>query len=75
MDLTYYEQRVQETFERLSVLHSSEENKADFFITKAWESYWRRMELTDWLNRMNKGYKKKGDYLNRPMSHWRQVYI
>ena len=55
MDLTYYEQRVQETFERLSVLHSSEENKADFFLEKAWESYWRRMELTDWLNRMNKG--------------------
>ena len=55
MNLTYYEQRVQETFERLSVLHSSEENKADFFLTKAWESYWRRMELTDWLNRMNKG--------------------
>ena len=55
VDLTYYEQRVQETFERLSVLHSSEENKADFFLTKAWESYWRRMELIDWLNRMNKG--------------------
>ena len=55
VDLTYYEQRVQETFERLSVLHSSEENKADFFFAKAWESYWRRMELIDWLNRMNKG--------------------
>ena len=55
MDLTYCEQRVQEAFERLSLLHNSEKNKADFFLTKAWESYWRRMELIDWLNRMNKG--------------------
>ena len=55
MDLTYYEQWVQGTFERLSVLHSSKKNKADFFITKAWESYWRRIQLIDWLNRMNKG--------------------
>ena len=55
MDLTYYEQRVQETFERWSVLRSSKKNKADFFLTKAWESYYRRMELIDWLSRMNKG--------------------
>ena len=37
VDLTYCEQRIQETFEHLSVLHSSEKNKADFFLTKAWE--------------------------------------
>ena len=55
MNLTYSEQRVQETFERLSVLHSSEKNKADFFLTKAWESYWRRMELNDWLKRIKRG--------------------
>ena len=55
MDMTYCEQKVQEAFERLSVLHSSEKGKADFFLTKAWESYWRRMELIDWLSRMNKG--------------------
>ena len=55
VDLTYYEQTVQEAFERLSVLHSREKNKADFFLKKAWESYWRRMELIDWLSRMNKG--------------------
>ena len=55
VELTYCEQRVQETFERLSVLHSSEKGKADLFITKAWESYWRRMELIDWMSRMNKG--------------------
>ena len=42
-------------FEHLSVLHSSEKNEADFFFTKAWESYWHRMELIGWLNRMNKG--------------------
>ena len=45
MELTYCEQRVQETFEHLSVLHNSEMIKADFFLSKAWESYWRRMEL------------------------------
>ena len=55
VDLTYCEQRVQDAFERLSVLHSREKKKADFFLTKAWESHWRRMELIDWLNRMNKG--------------------
>ena len=55
VDLKYCGQRVQEAFERLSILHSSEKNKADFFLAKAWESYWRRMELIDWLRRMNKG--------------------
>ena len=55
MDLIYYEQRVQEAFECLLVLHSSEKNKADFFLTKAWESYWHRIELINCLNRMNKG--------------------
>ena len=45
MELMYYEQRVQETFEHLSVLHNSEMIKADFFLSKAWESYWRRIEL------------------------------
>ena len=55
MELTYCEQRVQETFEHLSVLHNSEKVKVDFFLTKAWESYWRRMELIDWQSRMNKG--------------------
>ena len=55
VNLMYYEQRVQETFESLSILPSSEKDKADCNLTKAWESYWRRMELTDWLNRMNKG--------------------
>ena len=59
VDLTYCEQRVQEGFERLLVLYSSEKNKADFFLTKAWESYWHRMELIDWLSRMNKGLKKE----------------
>ena len=58
MDLTYCEHKVQEAFERLSVPHSREKNKADFFLEKAWESYWRRMELIDWLSRMNKELKK-----------------
>ena len=39
VDLTYCEQRVQEASERLSVLHSSEKNKADFFLINAWDSY------------------------------------
>ena len=55
MNLTYCEQRVQETFERLLVLHSSEKDNADCLLTKAWESYWRRMELTDWLERIKRG--------------------
>ena len=75
VDLTYCEQKVQEAFERLSVLHSREKNKANFFLKKAWESYWRRMQLIDWLSRMNKGEKKQRDYLICPMFHWRQVYI
>ena len=45
VDLTYSEQRVQETFGHLSVLHSNEKVKADFFLSKAWESYWRRIKL------------------------------
>ena len=55
MELTYCEQRVQETFEHLSVLHNSEMIKADFFLSKAWESYWRRMELKNWLKRIRRG--------------------
>ena len=55
MDLTYFEQRVQEMFEHLSVLHNSEKVKADFFLSKAWESYWRRMELNNWLKRIRRG--------------------
>ena len=55
VDLTYCEQKIQETFEHLLVLHSSEKNKADFFLTKAWESYWHKMELVDWLRRMKRG--------------------
>ena len=35
MDLTYCEQKVQEAFKRLSILHSREKNKADFFFKKA----------------------------------------
>ena len=54
MDLTYYEQGVQETFEHLLVLHNSEKVKADFFLSKAWESYWRRMELNNWLKRIRR---------------------
>ena len=55
VDLTYCEQRVQETFEHVSVLHNSEKNKANFFLSKAWESYWRRMELNNWLKRIRRG--------------------
>ena len=55
MDLTYCEQRVQETFERLSVLYISEKDKTDCYLNKAWESYWRRMELTDWFERKKRG--------------------
>ena len=55
VDLTYCEQRVQETFEHLFVLHNSEKVKADFFLSKAWESYWRRMELNNWLKRIGRG--------------------
>ena len=55
MNLTYCKQRVHETFEYLLILYSSEKNKADFFFAKAWESYWRRMKLVDWLERIKKG--------------------
>ena len=55
MDLTCCEQRVQETFELLSVLHNSEKVTADFFFSKAWESYSRGMELNNWLKRIRKG--------------------
>ena len=58
----YYEEKVQETFERLSVLHSSEEDKMDFFLTKAWESYWLRMEFTNWFKR-KKGVKKSKEII------------
>ena len=58
VDLMYYEQRVQGAFERLLILYSSEKNKADFFLTKAWESCWHRMELIDWLSRMKRGQTK-----------------
>ena len=47
VDLTYYEQRVRETFEHLSVLHNSEKVKAEFFLSKAWELYCYRMELNN----------------------------
>ena len=39
MNLTYCGQRVQQTFEPLSGLHGSDKDKADFFFSKAWESY------------------------------------
>ena len=51
---------MQETFERLSVLHSSKKDKADYYLTKAWESYWRRIELIDWFERIKKSKKSKG---------------
>ena len=45
VDLTHCEQRVQETFEYLLLLHNSKKFKVDFILSKAWESYWRRIEL------------------------------
>ena len=44
-------------FEQLSDLYSSEKDKADYFLIKAWESYWLRIEHREWLNRMNMGYQ------------------
>ena len=55
VNLTYCKQRVHEAFEHLLVLDSSEKNKADFFLAKAWESYWHRMKLTNWLERIKRG--------------------
>ena len=55
MDLTYCEQRVQETFELLLVLHNNEKVKADLFLRKAWQSYWHRMELNNWFKRIRRG--------------------
>ena len=66
---------MQNVFERLSDLHGNEPDKADYFLTKAWESYWQRLEYGEWLNKMRKGSKKPRDYLIRPMFHWLQVYI
>lgn len=34
MNLTYSEQRVPKVFERLSILHSSEKDKADFTLLR-----------------------------------------
>ena len=59
MNLTYNEQRVQETFEHLLVLHSSGKDKVDFFLIKAWEPQSRRMEPIDWLKRIKRGCKSK----------------
>ena len=55
MNLTYSEQRMWAVFERLSDLYSSEKDKRDFFVVKAWESCWHRMEFTDWLERIKRG--------------------
>ena len=60
MNLRYSEQRVQEAFERLSIFIGSEKDKADFFLTKAWESYWHRKEYSEWLRRIKKGEKNQG---------------
>ena len=59
MNLMCCEQRMQAAFGQLLGLHCSEKDKADCFLTKSWESYWRRMKLTDWLERTNKGWKNK----------------
>lgn len=46
---------MQNVFERLSDLHGNEPDKAGYFIIKAWESYWERLEYGEWLNKMRKG--------------------
>ena len=55
MNLTHSEQTVQEVFERLLVLHCSDKDKADFFLIKAWESYWRKKEYIEGLPRIKRG--------------------
>ena len=57
VNLTFSEQRVEEAFERLSVLYSNEENETDFFLIKAWKAYWRTKEYGEWLSGMKKGWK------------------
>ena len=40
------------------VFYSSEKDKADFFLTKAWESYLRRIEPDNSISRMTREQKK-----------------
>ena len=55
----------------MSVLHISEKIKADFFfLTKAWESYWRRMELKNWLKKIRRGGKKTKGLLDPSNASW-----
>ena len=53
-------------FERLSILHNNEKVKADFFLSTAWDSYWHRMELSNWLKRIRRGWKKLEGLLPNP---------
>lgn len=40
----YYEQEVQNAFKRLLDLCRNEPEKTDYFLNKAWEFYWHRLE-------------------------------
>ena len=75
VNLTYCKHKVRKAFEQLSGMHCSEKDKVDCYLTKAWGSYWCRINFTPWFERIKRGGKEPGDYLIRLMSHWRQVYI
>ena len=47
IDVMYYELEVQRVFEHLSNLCSNEQDQADYFLTRAGDSYWRRLEYAN----------------------------
>ena len=53
----YSEQGVQNKHERLSGLYGNEPDKANYFLTKTWESYWRRLEYGKLFSKMKKDAK------------------
>ena len=57
IDVMYCEQEVQNLLERLLELYSNGSDQAVYFLIKSWESYWRRLEYGEWLNKM-KGDQK-----------------